>query len=268
MTEAAEIEKKMYLPEIVAFHRQDVERRKAEADFAALELAASAHEPRGFARALREKAKTGPAVIAEIKKASPSKGLIRENLDPTALAIELEAAGAAVLSVLTDEPYFQGSLGNLRAARAACKLPLLRKDFMVDPFQVLEARANGADAILLIVAALNDIELRTLREEARRYGLDVLCEVHDAEEVERARALDCECVGVNTRDLKTFHVSLDRAIELSQSLPADVIRVAESGITGREDVQRMRAAGFGAFLIGESLMRAERPGEALKALLS
>ncbi|MDE1163235.1 MAG: indole-3-glycerol phosphate synthase TrpC [Acidobacteriaceae bacterium] len=268
MSAAAELEKKMYLPEIVAWHRKDVERRKAETDWAAMEQAAAEHTPRGFAQALRERAKVGPAVIAELKKASPSKGLIRAEFDPSALAVELEEAGAAVLSVLTDEPYFQGSLVNLRAARAAVKIPLLRKDFMVDPFQVLEARANGADAILLIVAALDDNELRTLRAEARRLGLDVLCEVHDQEELDRARVLDCECVGVNTRDLKTFHVSLDRAIELASQLPVDVIKVAESGIGGRDDVQRMRAAGFDAFLIGESLMRAECPGDALRELLA
>lgn len=268
MSTAAEIEKKMYLPEIVAWHRKDVVRRKAATDWAAMEKAAMEHTPRGFARALRERAQTAPAVIAELKKASPSKGLIREDFEPSSLAVELEAAGATVLSVLTDEPYFQGSLENLRKARAAVSLPLLRKDFMVDPFQILEARANGADAILLIVAALDDQELRTLRAEAKRLELDVLCEVHDQEELDRASALDCECVGVNTRDLKTFHVSLDRAMELAAQLPQDVIKVAESGISGREDVLRMRAAGFHAFLIGESLMRAERPGVALQELLA
>jgi len=258
----------MYLPEILAHTRVVVESAKAEADYAALERAAAAHTPRGFAAALRAKAVRGPAVIAELKKASPSKGLIRAEFDAAALAVELEAAGADVLSVLTDEKFFQGSLENLRRASAAVKIPCLRKDFMVDEFQVLEARANGADAILLIMAALEDAELKTLREAARKFELDVLCEVHDAEELERALALDCECVGVNSRDLKTFSVSLERAVELAQWLPKSAVRVAESGIKGREEVDRLRAGGYDAFLIGETLMRAARPGEALRTLFA
>jgi indole-3-glycerol phosphate synthase len=203
-------EKTMYLPEILAHTRTVVAERKAVADLGALELAAATHRPRGFARALRAKASSdGVAVIAELKKASPSKGLIREDFDAAALAAMMEAGGAAVLSVLTDERFFQGSLENLRRASAAVRIPCLRKDFMVDEFQVLEARAHGADAILLILAALTDAELLGLRASARGHGLDVLCEVHDAEELERALALDCECVGVNSRDLKTFEVSLD-----------------------------------------------------------
>lgn len=257
----------MYLPEILASTRREVAERKAAADVRALEQAAAAHTPRGFARALREKAKTGPAIIGELKKASPSKGLIRAEFDVRELAPELEAAGASVLSVLTDERFFQGSLENLRRASAAVSLPCLRKDFMVDEFQVLEARANRADAILLIVAALTDAELRTLRDAARRFELDVLCEVHDREELERALALDCECVGVNSRDLKTFHVSLDRAVELVAGLPSTAVKVAESGIGSRADMDRLRAAGYDAFLIGESLMRAARPGDALRELL-
>jgi indole-3-glycerol phosphate synthase len=173
-----------------------------------------------------------------------------------------------VLSVLTDERFFQGSLENLRRASAAVKIPCLRKDFMVDAFQVLEARANGADAILLIVAALTDAELKTLRASAREHGLDVLCEVHDAEELERALALDCECVGVNSRDLRTFEVSLDRACELAAKLPASAVKVAESGIHTPADMHRLMAAGYEAFLIGESLMRQDDPGAALKSLLS
>ena len=179
----------------------------------------------------------------------------------------MEAGGAAVLSVLTDERFFQGSLENLRRASAAVTIPCLRKDFMVDPFQVLEARANGADAILLIVAALTDAELRTLRSEAKALELDVLCEVHDGEELERALVLECECVGVNSRDLKTFEVSLDRACELAARLPDSAVKVAESGIHTVADMQRLRAAGYEAFLIGESLMRKPHPGEALKHLL-
>jgi len=261
--------KTMYLAEILAHHRELVAARKATADLAALERAAAAHTPRGFAKALRAKAASeGIGVIAELKKASPSKGLIRADFHPAALAKELEAAGAAVLSVLTDEKFFQGSLENLRLASAAVKIPCLRKDFMVDEFQVLEARANHADAILLIVAALTDSELLTLREAASRYGLDTLCEVHDAEELERAKALGCECIGVNSRDLRTFEVSMDRMCELGQHIPADVVRVAESGIRTRADVDRLIASGYEAFLIGESLMRRERPGEGLKELLA
>jgi indole-3-glycerol phosphate synthase len=246
-----------------------VRERKAVADFAALERAAAAHTPRGFARALRaEAAKNGVAVIAELKKASPSKGLIRTVFDPAALAREMEAGGAAVLSVLTDERFFQGSLENLQLASAAVKIPCLRKDFMVDEFQVLEARAHGADAILLIMAALEDAELKTLRESARAHGLDVLCEVHDAEELDRALALECECVGVNSRDLKTFEVSLERACELAARLPSSAVRVAESGIHTAADMRRLKASGYEAFLIGESLMRQPQPGVALRELLA
>jgi indole-3-glycerol phosphate synthase len=261
-------ERTMYLPEILAHTRKVVAERKAAADMRLLERSAEAHTPRGFARALRVKAADGIAVIAELKKASPSKGLIRVYFDAALLAPLMESGGAAVLSVLTDEKFFQGSLENLRRASAAVTIPCLRKDFMVDEFQVLEARANGADAILLIVAALTDTELRVLRESARRFELDVLCEVHDAAELERALALDCECVGVNSRDLRTFEVSLDRACELAASLPAGAVKVAESGIHTAAEMQRLRAAGYDAFLIGESLMRQPEPGEALAKLLS
>jgi indole-3-glycerol phosphate synthase len=257
----------MYLPEILEHTRTLVAERKKTADLQSLERAAAAHTPRGFALSLRAKALRGPAIIAELKKASPSKGLIRADFDPAALATEMQNAGAAVLSVLTDEKFFHGSLENLRLASAATSIPCLRKDFMVDPFQVVEARANGADAILLIVAALTDTELRTLRDEARRWNLDVLCEVHDAAELDRALPLECECVGVNSRDLRTFEVSLDRACELAARLPRSAIHVAESGIHTREDMQRLRDAGYEAFLIGESLMKLQRPGEALKRLL-
>jgi indole-3-glycerol phosphate synthase len=264
---AISTERTMYLPEILAHTRTVVAERKASADLRALEQAASEHTPRGFAKALRAKAQSGPAIIAELKKASPSKGLIRADFDSAILAPQLEAGGAAVLSVLTDEKFFQGSLENLRRASAAVKIPCLRKDFMVDEFQVLEARANAADAILLIVAALTDAELRMLRDSAKQHGLDVLCEVHDREELDRALALDCECVGVNSRDLRTFEVSLDRACELATHLPASAVHVAESGIHTVADMQRLRAAGYEAFLIGESLMRKPNPGEALAHLL-
>ncbi len=258
----------MYLPEILAHTRTVVAQRKLAADVRAMERAAAEHEPRGFARALRARTQgEGLAIIAELKKASPSKGLIRAQFDVAELARGLEACGAAVLSVLTDERFFQGSLENLRRASAAVEIPCLRKDFIVDEFQVLEARANGADAILLIVAALIDAELKTLRASAREFGLDVLCEVHDAEELERALALECECVGVNSRDLKTFDVSLDRACELAAMLPSGAVKVAESGIRTAADMERLRVAGYEAFLIGESLMREAEPGEALRELL-
>ncbi len=257
----------MYLPEILDHVRGVVAERKTAANIRGLEQEAARHTPRGFARALRAKAASGPAIIAELKKASPSKGLIRAEFDVAELATQLQHAGAAVLSVLTEERFFQGSLENLRQASAAVSIPCLRKDFTVDPFQILEARANGADAILLIVAALSDRELKTLREEARRCELDVLCEVHDREELDRALALGCECVGVNSRDLRTFEVSLDRACALAQHLPASAVRVSESGIHTHADMERLRAAGYEAFLIGESLMRQPDPGEALGRLL-
>lgn len=261
-------ERTMYLPEILAHVRGVVAERKRAVDGPAMERAAAAHEPRGFAGALRAKAAGGPAVIAELKKASPSKGLIRAEFDVEALARGLERGGAAVLSVLTEERFFQGSLENLRVASAAVGIPCLRKDFMVDPWQMVEARANGADAVLLIVAALADAELRELREEARRCGLDVLCEVHDREELERAMGLGCECVGVNSRDLKTFQVSFERMMELGALLPREVVRVAESGIRTRTNMERLRGAGYEGFLIGESLMRKAEPGEALRELLA
>ena len=257
----------MFLPEILDHVRTVVETRRSATDIHMLERVAAEHRPRGFAHALRESARSGPAVIAELKKASPSRGLIRDVFDAGSLASELEAAGAAVLSVLTEERFFKGSLDNLRRASAAVSVPCLRKDFTVDPFQIVEARANCADAILLIVAALTNHELRNLRDEARRCELDVLCEVHDHAELDRALALDCECIGVNSRDLRTFEVSLDRACELAQSLPSGAVRVAESGIHSPADMARLRAAGYDAFLIGESLMRAAHPGEALRHLL-
>jgi indole-3-glycerol phosphate synthase len=203
-----------------------------------------------------------------LKKASPSKGLIRENFVPAQLARELQAAGAAALSVLTDEEFFQGSLGNLREASAAVAIPCLRKDFIVDEFQLVEARANCADAVLLIVAALSSEELRRFAAGARARGLDVLCEVHDGDELQRALDAGCDLIGVNTRDLRTFKVDLQTAFDLASKFPAGVVRVAESGIRSAEDVATLRAAGYDAFLVGESLMRAERPGEALRELVA
>ena len=255
------------LDRILAGTRARVAEAKRGADLLELERRAEKHVPRGFQRALVSKSREGAAVIAELKKASPSKGLIRAEFRPAELARELEAAGAAALSVLTDEEFFQGSLANLQEASAAVKIPCLRKDFIVDEFQLVEARANSADAVLLIVAALSAQELGALAAAARRIGLDVLCEAHDGEELQRALDAGCDLIGVNTRDLRTFKVDLETAFGLAEKFPAGVVRVAESGIHSAEDVARLRAAGYDAFLVGESLMRAERPGNALRGLL-
>jgi indole-3-glycerol phosphate synthase len=257
------------LDQILARTRLGVSERKAGADPGELERRAAEHQPRGFAAHLRtiSDSKTRPAVIAELKKASPSKGLIRAAFDPAELARGLEAAGAGALSVLTDAPFFQGSLRNLEIASAATTIPCLRKDFMVDAFQVLEARASRADAILLIVAALTDAELKTLSREASAFGLDVLCEVHDREELDRAVGIGCQLIGVNSRDLRTFAVHPEVQMKLAERIPKDVVRVAESGIRGREDIDRLANAGYDAFLIGETLMRESDPGAALAALL-
>jgi indole-3-glycerol phosphate synthase len=254
-----------HLDRIVTQTRLDLSSRRSDARLRELERMAAEHTPRGFAAGLRAAATARPAVIAELKKASPSKGLIRPEFDPQALAQSLERGGAACISVLTDEPFFQGSLRNLELASAATKLPCLRKDFIVDEFQIVEARAHKADAILLIVAALTDAELR---EAARVLQLDVLCEVHDRAELDRALVLDCEMYGVNSRNLKTFEVDTAEAERLAQLLPADVVRVAESGIGSAADIQRMGAAGYNAFLIGESLMRQADPGDALAGLIA
>jgi indole-3-glycerol phosphate synthase len=272
----------VFLDQIVAATRARVAQAKRDADLRDLERQAERHEPRGLRRALHTKSAQlrsarsngGPlnpaanvAVIAELKKASPSKGLIRAEFHPAALARELEAAGAAALSVLTDEEFFQGSLANLRNASATVKIPCLRKDFIVDEFQLLEARANCADAVLLIVAALTPLELTHLASAARTHQLDVLCEVHDANELQCAIDAGCDLIGVNSRDLRTFKVDLQTAFSLAEKFPAGVVRVAESGIHSAEDLARLREAGYDAFLVGESLMRAESPGAALQELL-
>jgi indole-3-glycerol phosphate synthase len=255
------------LDRIVAATRARVAESSRGADLRELERRAEQHVPRGFGKTLDSKGRDGIAVIAELKKASPSKGLIRASFDPVELARELEGAGAAALSVLTDEEFFQGSLENLRKASATVAIPCLRKDFIVDEFQLMEARANSADAVLLIVAALTQDELTRLAGAARTRGLDVLCEVHDADELQRALDAGCDLIGVNTRDLRTFRVDLQTAFDLATKFPAGVVRVAESGIHSADDVTRLRAAGYHAFLVGESLMRAERPGEALRELM-
>ena len=256
-----------FLDQIVVATRARVAEAQRSTDLRELERRAEQHTPRGFRRALQLKSADGVAVIAELKKASPSKGLIRADFHPAELAQELEAAGAAALSVLTDEEFFQGSLANLRQASRAVKIPCLRKDFIVDEFQVLEARANSADAVLLIVAALPPAELVRLALAARERGLDVLCEIHDGDELQRALDAGCDLIGVNTRDLRTFKVDLETASLLAGRFPSNVVRVAESGIHSADDVTRLRAAGYDAFLVGESLMRAERPGEALLKLM-
>ncbi len=261
------------LDRILAHTRQEVAARRAGTDLAALEREAAARRPRGFEAALRRAAASGDrtggfAVIAELKKASPSRGLIRADFDPVALAVSLEAAGATALSVLTDREFFQGSLENLARASAAVNIPCLRKDFMVDPFQIVEARAAGADAILLIVAALSDGELRDYYAEAKRMEIDVLCEVHDAAELDRAVTLGFTMIGVNSRNLHTMQVDPDGQIELGRRLPKSVVRVAESGIRTQADMARMAAAGYDAFLIGESLMREANPAAALAGLLA
>jgi len=254
------------LEQIVAATRARVAATRRTADLLELERRAEAHILRGFRRALESK--DGVAVIAELKKASPSRGLIRADFDVETLATELESAGAAALSVLTDEEFFQGSLENLRRASAKTTLPCLRKDFIVDEFQLLEARANSADAVLLIVAALPSTELGALAERAAELHLDVLCEVHDGEELKRALDAGCNLIGVNNRDLKTFKVDLENAFRLVSSIPENVLSVAESGIRSGADIVRLRGAGFKAFLIGESLMKADKPAEALRKLLA
>ncbi|MGC2476584.1 MAG: indole-3-glycerol phosphate synthase TrpC [Candidatus Sulfotelmatobacter sp.] len=255
------------LDRIVAATRARVAESRRVADVRELERRAEQHAPRGFRRTLQSRARDGVAVIAELKKASPSKGLIREKFDPVELARELESAGAAALSVLTDEKFFQGSLENLQRASAAVSIPCLCKDFIVDEFQLLEARANSADAVLLIVAALSSDDLAALGRAARSRGLDALCEVHDGDELKRALDVGFDLIGVNTRDLKTFKVDLQTASDLADKFPADVVRVAESGIHSSEDIARLRAAGYDAFLVGESLMRAASPGDALRELM-
>ncbi len=256
------------LQDIIAATRERVAAAKASADVRTLAVAADRHQPRGFREAVRRGAESGIAVIAELKKASPSKGLIRPDFDAAALAVELEEAGATALSVLTDEQFFRGSLENLEIASEATRIPCLRKDFIVDEFQLLEARAHRADAVLLIVAALAQAELNSLNRRARELELDVLCEVHDGTELQRALDAGCETIGVNNRNLHTFRVDLNTSLELAGLIPPGVVKVAESGIESGDDIARLRQAGFDAFLVGESLMRAPRPGAALRKLLN
>ncbi|MGH9591157.1 MAG: indole-3-glycerol phosphate synthase TrpC [Terracidiphilus sp.] len=263
---------KSRLDTILAATRATVAASKSSTPVAELERRAALHRPRGWAAALRKRALKGPAVIAEIKKASPSKGLIRADFDVEWLARRYRAGGAAALSVLTDEPYFQGSLRNLELASDSTPLPCLRKDFMVDEYQIVEARAHRADAILLIVAALSDAEIRDFARMGKGFSLDVLVEVHTAEELDRVLEVlgptGADAIGVNNRDLRSFEVAQQTSLELIERIPAGPVRVTESGISTAEDITRLRSAGFDAFLIGESLMRQPDPGAALAELLA
>ncbi len=257
------------LTEICDAKRVHVAGRMAETRFAELEdRARAASAPRGFRAALDRKAAAGYGLIAEIKKASPSKGLIRADFDPPAHARAYQAGGAACLSVLTDAPYFQGNDDYLVAARAACDLPCLRKDFMVDPWQVTEARALGADAILIIVAALTDTEMAEIEDEALRWGMDALVEVHDGDELERALRLKSRLIGVNNRDLRDFSVDFARTYELVGHAPEGCTFVAESGITGKADLDAMAEHGVRCFLVGETLMRQADVEAATRNLLT
>ena len=256
------------LDEILAHKREEVERRKRQQPLKIVrEIAELQPAPRGFRNALTRKTETGqPAVIAEIKKASPSKGVIRADFDPAAIAVTYEAAGAACLSVLTDERYFQGGDVHLQAARNVVALPVLRKDFTIDEYQVYETRALGADCILLIVSALDMRELGSLTALAESLRLDVLVEVHGREELDSALSLEPALIGINNRNLKTFETRLTTTFDLLNEVPDDVMVVTESGIHRRSDVQAMLDRGVRAFLVGEAFMRAPDPGEALRQL--
>ncbi len=259
------------LDKIVAVKREEIAASLKLRPLASVRAEAEArHDARGFEAALRAKVAAGrAAVIAEVKKASPSKGVLREHFVPADIAASYERHGAACLSVLTDERFFQGHADYLRQARAACTLPVLRKDFMVDAYQVFEARAMGADCILLIAACLDDAQMRDLEACAMALGMDVLVEVHDGAELDRALLrLKTPLLGINNRNLRSFEVTLDTTLGLLPRVPASKLLVTESGILNRADVQRMRAADVHAFLVGEAFMRAPDPGEALAALFA
>lgn len=256
------------LKTIIGRKAEEVAERSARVSLDVIrERAEEATPVRGFVKAIRSRLDAGRAgVIAEIKKASPSKGVIRPDFDPAAIARSYEAGGAACLSVLTDVDYFQGADEYLKQARDACGLPVLRKDFIIDPYQVYEARAIGADCILLIAAVLDDARMRALADLAHELAMDVLVEVHDAGELERTLPLNTALVGINNRDLRTFETHLETTLELLDAIPDDRIPVTESGIHTREDVATMREHGVHAFLVGEAFMRADDPGERLSEL--
>ena len=258
------------LDRIIATKREEIAAALARKPLAVVEAEADAQAaPRDFVGSVRNKIAGGqPAVIAEIKKASPSKGVIRPDFQPAEIARSYAQHGAACLSVLTDRQYFQGAPEYLQAARAACALPVLRKDFMVDRYQVAEARAMGADCILLIAAALSLAEMQALEAQAHGYGMAVLVEVHNGEELDAALQLKTPLLGINNRNLRTFEVTLDTTLGLLGRIPVDRIVVTESGILGPADVARMRASGVNAFLVGEAFMRAPSPGEELARLFA
>ena len=257
------------LEQILARKVEEVAARRALVSLSALEqLARDADAPRGFANALQERVKRKEAaVIAEIKKASPSKGVLREDFNPAELAASYQRGGAACLSVLTDIDFFQGADAYLQQARAACSLPVIRKDFMIDPYQIVEARSLGADCVLLIVSALADTQMAELASVAKDVGLDVLVEVHDGDELERAlQTLDTPLIGINNRNLHNFEVSLDVTLDLLPRIPRDRLVITESGILNRADVELMQISEVHAFLVGEAFMRAQDPGAELQRL--
>ena len=256
------------LKKIIARKQQEVAERLQKVSLDDIKLAAQKAEPvRGFVQAIKNKIQAGkPAVISEIKKASPSKGVMRENFIPAEIAASYEKGGACCLSVLTDVDFFQGSDEYLKQARAACNLPVLRKEFIIDPYQVYEARAMAADCILLIVACLNDRQLESLTDLATKLNLDVLVEVHDADELDRALKLDLALIGINNRNLRTFETSLDTTLSLLNTIPLDKVVVTESGIHTPADVKLMRDNKVNAFLVGEAFMVADEPGEKLAEL--
>lgn len=258
------------LKTILAKKFEEVAKRQQRMSISDLQdIAQGVEKPRGFYQALQRKVSNQkPAIIAEIKKASPSQGVIRENFEPIAIAQDYAMSGASCLSVLTDKEFFQGSEAYLQMVRERCPLPVLRKDFMVDVYQIYESRALGADCILLIVAALEDALMRELAKLAKQLGMDVLVEVHDAVEMERALQLETPLIGVNNRNLRTFNTSLQTSLDLKAHVPADRLIVTESGIHSTEDVKLMQSNGIHAFLVGEAFMRAERPGQKMRELFN
>ncbi len=265
MNETADILKK-----ILDRKAEEIANRKQRMPIETLqEIASSIEAPRGFSAALQSRARSKkPAIIAEIKKASPSKGVIRENFKPLEIAQDYAMNGATCLSILTDKDFFQGSEAYLQMARESCPLPVLRKDFMIDPYQIHESRALGADCILLIVAALEDEQMLELANTATELGMDVLVETHNAQELERALSLDTKLIGINNRDLRTFETSLQTTLDLKQSIPDDCLVITESGIHTQEDVQLMLDNDIYTFLVGEAFMRADSPGKKMRELFN